>query len=144
MVLQQAFWLMVHRHNLNNRRQLSWGFHRSTRFLQTEVWLKKRVGWGHNIMTYSSVWGSQKQWTWSAPSWAFVRKTGSNMVEPWLVFGQVRNKRKLIVFLIAIKKNPTPLTATSSLLLQFESCSMSAERKQDCLNNQQTNSILLW
>lgn len=68
-----------------------------------------------------------------------VRKTGSYMVEPWLVFGQVRNKKKVIV---AIKKTRTPLTATSSLLLPFKSRSLSAERKQDYLDNQQTNSIL--
>lgn len=92
--------------NLNNRRQLSRGFYGSTRFLQAEVWLEKQVGLRpqcHDL--FKCVRKPKTVDLIRTPPSQTVRKTGSYMVEPWLVFGQVRNKRKVIV---AIKKTRTP------------------------------------
>lgn len=65
------------------------------------------------------------------------RQTNSYIIKPRLVFGQIRIRKKLIGWCFG-----APWAATGSLLCQFESRSMSAERKQNCwTTNKQTNSI---
>lgn len=68
---------------------------------------------------------------WGPLSWAPTVQgiQTATSFKPWLVFGRIRIKRKLIGWCFG-----APWSATGSLVRQFESSSTSAERKRDCLS----------